>query len=145
LRFVYECDNLVDKGGVVLFGKNLRNARLERGYTLEYLANIYNTAFDGGLSKGTLSKYENGKQEPMISVVANLAKILNVSDDYLLGSPNWGSPNSGARNKDEKAGKDIDKLRNHESIISMLNQLSEDRRRVIENLIVLEWTQQQQK
>ena len=48
-----------------MFGKNLRAARLEKGYTLEHLANLYNSVFVGaGLSKGTLSKYENGKQEP---------------------------------------------------------------------------------
>ena len=118
-----------------MFGRNLKNARLERGYTLEYLAKIYNSAFDGGLSKGTLSKYENEKQEPMISVVANLAAILNVSVDYLLG----------ISERDENPYMDKAKLRNRERIVNMLDQLSEDRQRVIENLIALEWTQQQQK
>ena len=37
-------------------------------------------------SKGTLSKYENGKQEPMITVVINLAEILDVSIDFLTNS-----------------------------------------------------------
>lgn len=68
-----------------MFGQRLYKVRKERNLTLEQLANIYNTKFDGGLSKGTLSKYENGKQEPMISTVGNLADILNVSVDYLLG------------------------------------------------------------
>ncbi|HBT65638.1 MAG TPA: hypothetical protein DEB10_13360 [Ruminococcaceae bacterium] len=116
-----------------MFGENLKLARIERGYTLEYLANLYNNTFGGGLSKGTLSKYENGKQEPMIRVVANLSKLLNVSIDYLL-------------DKDQaEIEKEMEKFRNREKMIKMLDQLSEDRRQVIENLIALEWTQQQQK
>ncbi len=59
-------------------------ARKQRGFTLERLADVYNRRFGGGLSKGTLSKYENNKQEPMISTVGNLSAILGVSVDYLL-------------------------------------------------------------
>lgn len=69
-----------------LFGDNLKKARKEKNLTLENLAEKYNERFDAGLSKGTLSKYENGKQEPMITVVNNLATILGVSTDYLLGN-----------------------------------------------------------
>lgn len=53
--------------------------------TLDELAALYNEKFNGGLNKGTLSKYENNKQEPMMSVVYNLSDLLNVSVDYLLG------------------------------------------------------------
>ena len=69
-----------------MFGKRLHEVRLSQGLTLEELANKYNAMFDGGLNKGTLSKYENGKQEPMVSTVLNLSVILNVSSDYLLGA-----------------------------------------------------------
>lgn len=68
-----------------MFGKRLKSTRKEQGYTLDSLANEYNKRFDAGLNKGTLSKYENDKQEPMISVVDNLATLLNVGTDYLLG------------------------------------------------------------
>ena len=71
------------------FGKNLRDARKAQNLTLEELAEKYNNLFGGGLSKGTLSKYENGKQEPMSSVVANLATLLNVSADFLMGASKW--------------------------------------------------------
>ena len=67
-----------------MFGKNLMYARKQRGFTLERLADVYNRRFGGGLSKGTLSKYENNKQVPMISTVGNLSAILGVSVDYLL-------------------------------------------------------------
>lgn len=68
-----------------MFGEKLREIRKSKGYTLESLSEIYNEQFGAGLNKGTLSKYENGKQEPMISVVDNLATILSVETDYLLG------------------------------------------------------------
>ncbi|MDD6710071.1 MAG: helix-turn-helix transcriptional regulator [Ruminococcus sp.] len=69
-----------------MFSINLKIARKRNGYTLEQLANEYNRRFGGGMSKGTLSKYENGKQEPMITVVINLANLLNVSVDFLVNA-----------------------------------------------------------
>lgn len=69
-----------------MFGKRLKEVRRAQGLTLEELANKYNAVFDGGLNKGTLSKYENGKQEPIVSTVSNLSTILNVSVDYLMGT-----------------------------------------------------------
>ena len=73
---------------ILTFGENLKRARKNKNLTLESLAEIYNKRFSSGMSKGTLSKYENEKQEPMISVVNNLASILNVSVDFLLkGEP----------------------------------------------------------
>ena len=68
-----------------MFSNRLRDIRKSRQLTLEDLAILYNQNFEGGMNKGTLSKYENGKQEPMISVVTNLATLLDVSVDYLLG------------------------------------------------------------
>ena len=69
-----------------MFGERLRNARRNKGFTLDELSKIYNDKYSAGLNKGTLSKYENGKQEPMISVVKNLSTILGVNVDYLLGA-----------------------------------------------------------
>ncbi len=67
------------------FGDKLKECRRAKNMTLEELALKYNRRFDGGLSKGTLSKYENNKQEPLVSVVSNLTEILDISSDYLLG------------------------------------------------------------
>ena len=69
-----------------MFGKRLQVARKNKGLTLDELSRIYNEKYSAGLNKGTLSKYENEKQEPMISVVKNLSIILGVSVDYLLGT-----------------------------------------------------------
>lgn len=76
-----------------MFGKRLKIIRKDKGYTLDSLANEYNKIFGAGLNKGTLSKYENEKQEPMISVVNNLATLLNINTDYLLGKTD--NPNKG--------------------------------------------------
>ena len=66
------------------FCLNLRNARKASKMTLQELSEKYNQRFNGKLSRGTLSKYENGRQEPMISVVYNLSVLLGVSVDYLI-------------------------------------------------------------
>lgn len=67
-----------------MFGDRLKVARKNKNYTLDELSITYNNIYNGGLNKGTLSKYENNKQEPMITVVNNLSKILDVSIDFLL-------------------------------------------------------------
>lgn len=67
------------------FGDKLKECRQAKNMTLEELALKYNRRFDGSLSKGTLSKYENNKQEPLVSVVSNLTELLDISSDYLLG------------------------------------------------------------
>lgn len=68
-----------------MFSSRLKSARQYRNMTLEQLADKYNFIHMRGLNKGTLSKYENNKQEPMITVVSNLAEVLDVSVDFLLG------------------------------------------------------------
>ncbi len=76
-----------------MFGERLKEARKSKGLTLEQLAELYNKTYNKGLNKGTLSKYENSKQEPMITVVQNLAALLGVSTDYLVGIEPFLYPN----------------------------------------------------
>lgn len=78
------------------FGNKLKECRRAKNMTLEELALKYNRRFDGGLSKGTLSKYENNKQEPLVSVVTNLTEILDISSDYLLGRSDNPNPDDKA-------------------------------------------------
>lgn len=74
---------------IEMFGKRLKAAREAKGLTMDGLADLYKKKFpDTGLNKGTLSKYENEKQEPMVSTVSKLAEILEVSTDYLTGKSN---------------------------------------------------------
>lgn len=69
-----------------MFGKRLKAARMAKKLTMDELVDLYKNKFPGtGLNKGTLSKYENEKQEPMVSTVSRLAEILGISADYLTG------------------------------------------------------------
>lgn len=61
------------------FSQRMRELRKEKNITLEKLAEMLKT------TKATLSRYENGKRIPNIEFVEELAKIFNVSVDYLLG------------------------------------------------------------
>lgn len=60
-------------------GKIIRELRLESKITQTDLAKLLNTTQD------TISLWELGKSYPDIFNVAKLAKIFNVSTDYLLG------------------------------------------------------------
>ena len=72
-----------------MFSVNLKTARKRKDYSLEQLANEYNCRFGGGMSKGTLSKYENGKQEPLLNTAYKLSQILGVSLDSLLSPDDY--------------------------------------------------------
>jgi len=61
------------------FSERMRELRKEKGISLEKLAEMM------GTTKATLSRYENSKRIPNIEFVKELAKIFNVSVDYLLG------------------------------------------------------------
>lgn len=67
------------------FGKRLRELRVDNNYSMDSLCEIYNDKFDGNLNKGTLSKYENGLQEPLFTTVKCLAEFFNVRIEYLIG------------------------------------------------------------
>ena len=68
------------------FGSRLKQLRESNGYTMDKLIEIYNEQFCGKMNKSTLSRYENGLQEPMYIVVKNLANLFRVSVDYLSGN-----------------------------------------------------------
>lgn len=67
-----------------MFGEKLKELRTSSRYSMDTLAELYNTRFDGKMNKSTISRYENGLQEPMYTVVKNLAELFGVSTDYLL-------------------------------------------------------------
>lgn len=74
------------------FGKILRQLREGNNYSMDKLVELYNDKFNGKMNKSTLSRYENELQEPMYTVIVNLAKLFNVSVDYLSGATE--EPNS---------------------------------------------------
>jgi len=68
------------------FSERMRELRKEKGISLEKLAEMM------GTTKATLSRYENSKRIPNIEFVEELAKIFDVSVDYLLGRTDVRNP-----------------------------------------------------
>lgn len=66
-----------------MFKDRLRYLRTSCGYSMDDLVDQYNKRFNGKMNKSTLSRYENGLQEPMIYVAKNLAELFDVSVDFL--------------------------------------------------------------
>ncbi len=60
-------------------GQRVRKARKEKGYSQTELANAL------GKSLRTIQKYENGEIEISISMINELARVLDTTSTYLLG------------------------------------------------------------
>lgn len=67
---------------MVDFGNTLKTLRLKEKYTQAQLAHKL------GLTKSVISAYETGLRLPSYDILINIAKIFNVSSDYLLGIEN---------------------------------------------------------
>ncbi len=60
----------------------LKSLREERGYLQKFVADKL------GIRSNTLSGYENGTRSPDPEMLVELAKLYNVTTDYLLGRSN---------------------------------------------------------
>ncbi len=75
-------------GDNAMFKDKLKELRIGKGYSMDKLVELYNEKFGGKLNKSTVSRYENGLQEPMFTVVKNFATLFNVTTDYLTDTEN---------------------------------------------------------
>lgn len=64
---------------MVDFGNNLKTLRLRKKWTQAQLAQKL------GITKSVISAYETGLRLPSYDILIHIAKIFNVSTDYLLG------------------------------------------------------------
>lgn len=64
---------------MVDFGNRLKTLRLRKNMTQEQLAQKL------GLTKSVISAYETGLRLPSYDILIHIARIYNVSTDYLLG------------------------------------------------------------
>lgn len=64
---------------MVDFGNNLKTLRIKNDMTQAQLAQKL------GLTKSVISAYETGLRLPSYDILINIARIYNVSTDYLLG------------------------------------------------------------
>jgi len=62
-----------------MFAQRLRSARKAKKLTQEELANLV------GTTKTTISNYETGYSTPSFEILLDIANVLDVTTDYLLG------------------------------------------------------------
>ena len=68
------------------FGERLRGLRNERNLSMDAFCTRFNQFQQTiRLNKSTVSRYELGTQEPMLSTVAAIASFFNVTPMYLIG------------------------------------------------------------
>lgn len=78
---MYQFDTFF-KGGLILsrFSERLKQLRIERKLTQQIIADNI------GVNRVTYTNWENGKREPDLDKVVELATELNTTVDYLLGN-----------------------------------------------------------
>ena len=85
----------------MIFGERLKQLR-EGKYSQEELAYMLH------VHNNTISKWENGAQEPRAKKVAELAQILGTTPSYLLGDTDNPDANAIAlKNEQQNSGRDI--------------------------------------
>lgn len=67
---------------MVKTGRRIRELRVERGLSQKELAEQI------GVAQNTVAQYEKGTAKTSLEVIVNLAVILNITTDYLLGLEN---------------------------------------------------------
>lgn len=67
----------------MLLGVRIKALREEKGLTQNELAKMLN------VTKSTISYYENNKRVPIVSNLHDLARVFNVSYDYLMGNDSF--------------------------------------------------------
>lgn len=69
-----------------IFAKRLKAEREAKGWTQEYMAKLL------GITNGALSGYERNYREPGMDMQVNIASLLDISTDYLLGKSDFRKP-----------------------------------------------------
>lgn len=62
-----------------VFAKRLKELRSENNYTQNFIASKL------GIRQQSYARYESGVGEPNLDTLVSIAKLFNVSTDYLLG------------------------------------------------------------
>lgn len=86
LLFCQPCVILIQRGGFVSVGENIRSARLRANLTQKQLGELCEIA------EPTIRRYELNTLNPKFDTLEKIARALNVSVDYLMDRPNYLSP-----------------------------------------------------
>lgn len=102
----------------MVFGERIKQLRIERKWTQEYVCEKLN------ISSGALSRYETSMYEPKsLDLVKDFANLFNVSTDYLLGK-------SDIRNLEQIKTEDIDL-----AFASGIKGLNKENQEIAKNII----------
>ena len=114
------------KGESVLdFGARIRSAREQAGMTRDDLAKRINIQYSA------LSKYESSAREPDFETLVQIARVLHVSTDYILGCTDY-------QTRLQRKGFDADA----ESLLLKYQTLSEEAKERIQNQVAFEYAQE---
>lgn len=97
-----------------IFNRRLKELRLERGFTIEEFTNKV------GISKSSVGYYESQNRVPDIIIAGEMADVLDVSADYLIGQ-------SSARTQEPKLKSICDKIGISDIAVHMLTRLKEEK------------------
>lgn len=73
-------------------GERLKELRKERDLTLDMVVYDISKKYNTEITKGNLSRWENGKNVPSLRLAAVLCKYYGVSLDYLIGNTDIRTP-----------------------------------------------------
>ena len=103
------------------FSERLRNAREDKGYTQQQIADIM------GITKSTYCGYETGKRQPDVFKIKQICKILGVSGDVLLDTT-FGNLNKNAPDEPKLT-------EGEELLIRLFRQIPEERQKVLLEMV----------
>lgn len=107
------------------YGARIRAARERNGITRDELAKRLNLQYH------TFAKYELSAREPDFETLVQIARVLRVSTDYILGCTEY-------QMRLQKKGFDADA----ESLLLKYQTLSEDAKERIQNQVAFEYAQE---
>lgn len=102
----------------------IKELRKNRGLTAKQFAEEIKVA------ESTVSLYENGKREPDYETLKRIADFFNVSVDYILGRTD-----ESEQTKKPAIGELLELSKNKQEIISLLDQVSEDNREMVDRAV----------
>lgn len=118
--------------------KRIKELRLKNGYTIERLAKLIN------VSKGTISKWENGYVDNMRQdMISKLSEVFNVPPTYIMGyerlekyvkaiaeqDKNSQNHSSGNENMSKEQKERLDKF------IDLYSKLGKDEQSLVDNML----------
>ena len=66
-------------------GKRLYDLRIKNNKTMEDVVIEFNQEFGTAITRGNISRWERGENEPSLAMAKRLCKYYGITADYLLG------------------------------------------------------------